>query len=90
MPPATSPAAGVARSTPHGQDQAHPAKSQRFEEFLKSIGCPTRLSELGIGDELFSRYAEDALLVVHDKEGKLPGRPPMGKEDIVEVLTSAL
>ena len=61
-----------------------------YEAFLQSIGCPIRLSELGIGDELFSQYAEDAVLVVRDEDGKLPGRPPMSKEDIVEVLRSAL
>jgi len=62
----------------------------KFQEFLRSIGCPTRLSELGIGDELFSSYAEDAVLVVHDEDGNLPGRPPMSKADIVKVLRSAL
>jgi len=62
----------------------------KFEDFLRSIGCPARLSELGIGDELFSRYAEDAVLVVRDENGNLPGRPPLSKEDIVEVLKSAL
>ncbi|SEM16416.1 hypothetical protein SAMN04489760_105170 [Syntrophus gentianae] len=62
----------------------------RFEEFLRSIGCPTRLSELGICDGLFARYAEDAVLVVHDENGNLPGRPPMSKADIVGVLRSAL
>jgi alcohol dehydrogenase len=61
----------------------------KFEDFLRSIGCPTRLSELGIADKLFSQYAEDAVLVVHDENGNLPGRPPMSKEDIVEVLRSA-
>jgi len=62
----------------------------KFEEFLRSIGCPTRLSEVGIGDELLSQYAEDAALVVCDENGCLLGRPPMSKEDIVEVLRSAL
>ena len=62
----------------------------KYEEFLRSIGCPTHLSELGIGDELFSRYAEDAVLVVRDEDGNLPGRPPLSKADIVEVLRSAL
>jgi alcohol dehydrogenase len=62
----------------------------KFEDFLRSIGCPTRLSELGIGDELFSQYAEDAVLVVRDEDGNLPGRPPLSKADIVEVLRSAL
>jgi alcohol dehydrogenase YqhD (iron-dependent ADH family) len=62
----------------------------KFQDFLRSIGCSTRLSELGIGDGLISRYAEDAVLVVHDENGNLPGRPPMSKEDIVEVLRTAL
>jgi alcohol dehydrogenase len=62
----------------------------KFQNFLRAIGCPTRFSALGIGDELFSRYAEDAVLVVHDENGNLPGRPPMSKEDIVAVLRSAL
>jgi alcohol dehydrogenase len=62
----------------------------RFEDFLRSIGCPTRLSELGIGNELLARYAEDAVLVVHDENGNLPGRPPMSQSDIVELLRSVL
>ncbi|HNX75141.1 MAG TPA: iron-containing alcohol dehydrogenase [Candidatus Rifleibacterium sp.] len=62
----------------------------KFEEFLKSIGCPIRLSELKIGDELFEQYAKDALQIIHDANGRLPGRPPMRKEDIVNVFRSAL
>jgi len=62
----------------------------KFEDFLRTIGCPTHLSELGIGDELFTRYAEDAVLAIHDEKGNLPGRPPMSKEDIIVVLRSVL
>lgn len=62
----------------------------RFEVLLQSIGCPIRLSELGIGEALFSQYAEDAALVLHDEDGNLLGRPAMSKEDIVTVLKSAL
>ena len=62
----------------------------RFEAFLKSVGCPTRLSELGIDDALFAQYAKDATLVVRDEDGNLPGRPPMSQDDIVAVLRSAL
>jgi alcohol dehydrogenase len=61
-----------------------------FEAFLKSIGCPVRLSELGINEELFSQYAEDAALVARDKDGNLLGRPPLSKADIIKVLQSAL
>lgn len=62
----------------------------RFQAFLQSIGCPIRLSELGIGEELFSQYAEDAALVLRDEDGNLLGRPAMSKADIVEVLEAAL
>ncbi len=61
----------------------------KFAEFLRSIGCPTRLTELGLGEELFARYAEDAVLVVGDAAGNLPGRPPMSKADIVAMLRTA-
>ncbi len=75
-----------------GKDDLSLAKEgiDHFEAFLRSIGCPTRLSELGINDALFAQYAKDAVLVVHDEEGNLPGRPSLTKEDIVEVLRSAL
>lgn len=61
-----------------------------YLDFLRSIGCPTRLSELGIGEELFAQYAADAVLVLHDQEGNLLGRPPLSRADIIEVLRSAL
>lgn len=62
----------------------------RFEAFLRSIGCPTRLSQLGIGEALLARYAGDTVAILHDEEGRLPGRPPMSEADIVAVLRSAL
>ncbi len=62
----------------------------RFEDFLKSIDCPTSLSEIGIGDELLSRYADDTLLVAKDENGNLSGRPAMNRDDIIEMLRAAL
>jgi len=62
----------------------------RFEDFLKSIDCPTRLPELGIDDALITRYAQDTLRIIHDENGNLPARPAMTEADIVEVLQSAL
>ena len=78
-------------SLKHPEDADAAAEGiDRFEDFLRSIGCPTRLSEVGIGDDMLKRYAEDTLLVAQNAEGRLPGRPGMSKEDIVEVLRSAL
>ena len=62
----------------------------RFEDFLKSIGCPTRLSELNIDDTLITRYAQDTLRIIHDENGNLPGRPAMTEADIIAVLKAAL
>lgn len=61
-----------------------------YVAFLKEIGCPTTLTEVNIGDELFEQYAEDAALVVSDENGNLLSRPPMSKDDIVGVLRDAL
>ena len=62
----------------------------RFEAFLKSIGCPTRLSEVNIDDTLITRYAQDTLRIIHDENGNLPGRPSMTEADIIAVLKAAL
>lgn len=62
----------------------------RFESFLRSIDCPTRFSELGIGDELFETYAKDTLKIVNDGKGNLPGRPVMSEDDMVAIFRSAL
>lgn len=62
----------------------------RFEAFLKSIGCPTRFSDLGIGDELIATYAKETLRIVNDGNGHLPARPAMSEADIIAVLRAAL
>ncbi len=73
-----------------GAEEAAREGIDRFEEFLRSIGCPTHLSELGIGEELIERYADDTLRIINDGNGNLPGRPTMTKDDIVNVLRAAL
>ncbi len=65
----------------------------KYEEFLRSIGCPTRLSELNIGrftEETLFHWAEKTIKIVCDEEGRLPGRPPLRIKDIVEILQMAL
>lgn len=78
--------------SPRGNDDLDCALAgiDAYEAFLRSIGCPTRLSELGIDDALFAKYAEDSALVANDADGNLLGRPAMAKEDIIDVLRSAL
>lgn len=85
-------ARNVMRVAAEGRDDLTLAREgiDRFEAFLRSLGCPTHLSELGIGDALFAQYAADAALVVHDAKGRLLARPPMSREDIIEVLRMAL
>lgn len=78
-------------SLQHHEDAEAAAEGiDRLEAFLRSIGCPTRLSQVGISDELLQRYARDTVLVSRDSLGHLPSRPPMSEADIVEVLRSAL
>ena len=62
----------------------------RFEAFLKSIGCPTRFSELGIDGKLVETYASETLRIINDGNGRLPGVPAMSEADIVGVLKAAL
>ncbi len=62
----------------------------RLEAFLKSIGCPTRFSDLGIDDSLIETYAAETLRIIHDGNGRLPARPPMSGAEIVAVLRAAL
>jgi len=62
----------------------------RYENFLKEIGCPTRLSEVGIGDALLERYAKDSMLVATDGKGNLFGKPMMSVTDIVATLRTVL
>ncbi|QEM68489.1 iron-containing alcohol dehydrogenase [Geobacter sp. FeAm09] len=63
---------------------------ERFEAFLASIGCPLRLSQVGIGDSLLPQYARDTLAIVHDDQGRLPGCPPMEEAEITGLLRSVL
>lgn len=62
----------------------------RFETFLKSIGCPTRFSEVGIDGSKLTLYAQETLRIINDGKGRLPAVPPMTEADIVSVLKAAL
>ena len=74
----------------YGHTNPETGLSTRFEDFLKSIDCPTRLSELNIDDSQISKYAQETLRIIHDENGNLPGRPAMTEADIIAVLKAAL
>ena len=62
----------------------------KFEDFLKEIGCPTRFSDLDIDDKLIEKYATETLRIINDGKGNLPAIPPMSEADIIGVLKAAL
>ncbi|MBF0415392.1 MAG: iron-containing alcohol dehydrogenase [Magnetococcales bacterium] len=62
---------------------------QRFEDFLRAIHCPTRLSELHLDGTLIERYARETLQTIHDDQGRLPGRPAMDEATIIKLLNDA-
>ena len=60
----------------------------RFESFLKSIGCPTRLEAAGCRSDLVPAYAADAVRSGGDGR-KVPGRPPLTEADVASLLLLA-
>lgn len=62
----------------------------KYEEFLKQIGCPVRFSEVDIDSTHFGEFADTAIKFTPDENGNLPGRPALSRQDIVDILTSAL
>ena len=61
----------------------------KYEEFLKEIGCPVRFSELNIDESNYEKIAAVTLKVIHDENGNLPARPALSKEDILTILKNA-
>ena len=59
----------------------------RLEAFFRSIGCPTRLSEAGIGTGDLDRFAADAVRTGGDGK-KVWGRPPVSEAEVAEILRS--
>ena len=68
-----------------GEDEVILAGIARFEDYLKAIGAPTRLSDLGIGDD---RLAEMAEKCCH--QGPVGNLRPLNREDVLAVLHKAL
>lgn len=80
---------GVAESEGSELERAQEGVN-RFESFLRSIKCPTRLSELNLDGSLIERYAQETLQTIHDDHGQLPGRPAMDEATIIKMLKGAV
>ena len=57
---------------------------EKFEEFLKDMDLPTRLSDIGIGEENFESMAEKAT-----ENGPLGSFKKLGKEDVFNIYHMA-
>ena len=58
---------------------------RRFREWLRSIGMPVTLKELGVPEEAIPRLAA---LAPYNEEGKMNGYMTMTREDVLALLMS--
>lgn len=62
----------------------------RFEGFLKSIGVPTRLSDVNVSADEIDALIDDVVKISFGSDGKLNSRPPVDREDVRKVYELAL
>ena len=62
----------------------------RFEGFLKSIGVPTRLSDVNVSADEIDVLTDDVVKISFGSDGKLNSRPPIDREDVRRVYELAL
>ncbi|MCL3781121.1 iron-containing alcohol dehydrogenase [Prolixibacteraceae bacterium JC049] len=61
-----------------------------FKAFLKKIGTPVQLSDENIKEDNLNDIIEGVVKVSFGDNGQLACQPPVSKEDIMDVLTTAL
>ncbi len=62
---------------------------QQFESFLKGIGVPTRLSEVGIPQEDIEAITQDVVKISFGEDGMLSSRPPVDQDDVRKIFELA-
>ena len=62
----------------------------RFDTFLKSIGVPTRLSDLQITKAEIEAMVNDVVRISFGSDGKLNSRPPIDREKVETIYNLAL
>jgi alcohol dehydrogenase len=63
---------------------------KRFEEFLKSIGVPTRLKDVGVNEADVPKLADEVEKISFGQDGYLRSRPPASKDDVINVYMLAI
>lgn len=63
---------------------------KRFEEFLKSIGVPTSLKDVGVNEADIPKLADEVEKISFGKDGYLRSRPPASKDDVINVYKLAI
>ena len=61
----------------------------RFEEFLKSIGVPVTLGEVGVGYSDIDTIISGVIKISFNDKGMLNCIPPVSSEDIQKMLVTA-
>lgn len=63
---------------------------KRFEEFLKSIGVPTSLKDVGVNEADIPKLADEVEKISFGQDGYLRSRPPASKDDVINVYKLAI
>jgi len=61
-----------------------------FRDFLKTIGVPTTLGEVGITEDDLEQIADGVVRVSFGPDGNLACNPPVSRDDLIGVLKKAL
>ena len=64
----------------------HSSASEALDAFIRSLGMPRTLSEVGVGEDRFQQVAEYTML---DIWGRTNPRPVTSPADILEILRKA-
>lgn len=71
-------------------EQAALAFIEKFEEWMKSVGMFTRLSEVGIGDEKFEAMADDTITLYGGGKDFIYSNKKLYKVDLIKLFEMAL
>lgn len=80
---------GISREGRSDQDVANEFVD-RFHAYMKSVGIPTTLTEVGVPEKDFDAIADDIVRLGCDKNGNLPSIPAIGRDGIMEILKMSL